>query len=948
MTPEQAEDWDRAKQLFAAPLEKAPAARAEFLAEACGNDRELRSEVQTLLSAHDQAGDFLESRGGLAHAERNRLVAGARIGPYEIVALIGAGGMGEVYRARDTRLGREVAIKVLPAGAQYEMGLRRFEQEARAAGSLNHPNILAVHDVGSHEGAPYIVSELLHGETLRERLTGKPLPLRKVIDLALQLAQGLSAAHDKGVIHRDLKPENLFITDEGRLKILDFGIAKLVHEGEAPKGKPVTQAGAVMGTVGYMSPEQVRGEPADHCGDIFAFGAILSERLTGKLAFDRPTPVETGNAILNDEPRELPESVPVELDRIVRRCLEKKPQERFQSAHDLAFQLASVPATTTGPRPDSLIGELQRRRVFRALVGYGIAAFAVLQIVEPVMHGLHWPDAVLSYVVVALAVGFPVVISLAWIFDVNAGRIERTVTATEGLTGTRLALVLVGIGLLAASPGVVWYFFLRAGAHLSFASSDEAFKAKSNAVPPASDVRAPPSVAVLPFVDMSETKDQEYFSDGLSEELIDLLTKIPELRVPPRTSSFYFKGKQSPIADIAKALGVTHLLEGSVRKSGNTLRVTAQLIRIDSGYNIWSEIYDSKLGDVFKLQNEIAGAVVKALKVSLLADGLPATAGTQSVEANDLYLRASFLYFQGSESGTARAVELLTRAVALDPAFAKAWAQLSRAKLLQARLKLIPAAQMESARLEGRRAAEKAVALDPNLAETHIALGRVYEWPDYDVSKAAAEFRRALEINPRSADAINHFASTVARKGRIDEQIRLLQQALAIDPLNVNIMQVLGQALLANGDPAAAEGIFRKELELAPTSMFVNAGLGRALMMLDRPAEALEFLKRDARTDAERQWVRVLECVFLGRTGEADALLASLETNPGSLDPVDIAQLHAFRGNKDRAFDWLERQYRADSEELTSWILYDPFLRPLRDDPRFKAMLRKLKLAEQQ
>ena len=298
---------------------------------------------------------------------------------YQIERELGQGGMGRVYVALDRKLGRRVALKML-SGAHTPEALQRFELEARAAGSLNHPNVLAVYDIGASEQGPYIVSELLGGQTLRARLAGRPLPLRKALELSVQLAQGLAAAHDKGVIHRDLKPENLFVTEEGRLKVLDFGIAKLAGEKIAQTGQgPITQTGTIMGTVGYMSPEQVRGDQTDHRTDLFSFGAILHETLTGKMAFERPTPVETGSAILNDEPRALPESVPEELQKIVERCLEKDARDRFQSARDLAFQLASIHVTGTGKRaPLKSTARLQRRLAFAFVGTLGlIGAFAL-------------------------------------------------------------------------------------------------------------------------------------------------------------------------------------------------------------------------------------------------------------------------------------------------------------------------------------------------------------------------------------------------------------------------------------------------------------------------------------------------------------------------------------------------------------------------------------------
>ena len=389
---------------------------------------------------------------------------------YAIEKEIGRGGMGRVFVARDRRLGREVAIKVLAASAQGTDALRRFEQEARATALLEHPNIVVVHDVGNAAGAPYIVSELLRGRTLRHRLASGTVSVAEAIDWSRQLAAGLCAAHEKGIVHRDLKPENLFLTDEGRLKILDFGIAKLLQTpgkaGEAPT-QPQTETGAILGTSGYMSPEQVRGEAIDVRSDIFSFGAILYEMLAGRAAFRRGGKVDTGYAILHDEPEPLPARVPLALGDIVRRCLWKNRDERFPSVRELTAALAQVTTPAAQARLPSIarsfFEELRRRRVFRALVAYGIAAFAILQIIEPVMHGLHWSDAVLTYVVIALAVGFPIVTSLAWIFDIKAGRIERTVAAgqTSTFRGAPLALQLLGIGVLAATPGLVWYFFAR-------------------------------------------------------------------------------------------------------------------------------------------------------------------------------------------------------------------------------------------------------------------------------------------------------------------------------------------------------------------------------------------------------------------------------------------------------------------------------------------------------
>jgi len=354
MTPER---WQQIRDVLEQALELAPGERSAFLNRACSSDQSLREEVETLLaSSDDLRSSFLQST-----TPRVTLTSGTKLGEYEVKSLLGSGGMGEVYRARDSRLGRDVAIKVLPSSLSADSDrLRRFEQEARAAAALNHPNILAVFQMGTYEGAPYLVSELLEGETLREQIKRGRLSMRKAIDCGVQIARGLAAAHEKGIVHRDLKPENLFVTKDGRVKILDFGLAKLTQPQSSSEHSALTltegtEAGVVMGTVGYMSPEQVRGEAADHRADIFAFGAILYEMLAGKRAFQKPTSPETMSAILNEDPpgiSQVAANIPPGLQRVVHRCLEKNPEQRFQSASDLAFALDALSESTSSATVD--------------------------------------------------------------------------------------------------------------------------------------------------------------------------------------------------------------------------------------------------------------------------------------------------------------------------------------------------------------------------------------------------------------------------------------------------------------------------------------------------------------------------------------------------------------------------------------------------------------------
>lgn len=464
---------------------------------------------------------------------------------------------------------------------------------------------------------------------------------------------------------------------------------------------------------------------------------------------------------------------------------------------------------------------------------------------------------------------------------------------------------------------------------------------KSAWVPPAR------SVAILPFVDLSEKRDQEYFSDGLSEELIDQLTNVPDLVVPARTSSFYFKGKQSTISDIARTLNVANVLEGSVRKAGTRLRVSAQLIRADNGYHIWSETFDRNVDDIFRIQDEIAGAVVKALKLSLLAGAVSDLGGTRNVEANDLFEQASYIYSQGASDADADAVRLARRAVQLDPQFARAWALLSRVRLFQDRHAALSDAERQAAESEARGAALKAVALQPNLPDAHVALGRVFTWIDHNTTTAEFEFELALRLNPRSSDALMQLSSVARARGEPEKRFSLAQRALALDPLNTNVLAMSGQLNYEAGRLEQAESLLRKLQEVSPRDQYVAQSLGSVMLLRGNPGAALAEFERGPISNEYRSWGEALAYPALGRQSDGDEALARVEksSDEGSIHPLYIALIHAYRGNVDTAFDWLDRQYRVDAEELKNLLIADdPMLNNLKSDPRFQALRQKLGL----
>jgi len=574
--------------------------------------------------------------------------------------------------------------------------------------------------------------------------------------------------------------------------------------------------------------------------------------------------------------------------------------------------------------PVSLFAELKRRRVIRALVGYGIAAFAVLQIIEPVMHGLHWRDEVLSYVVVALAVGFPIVVSLAWIFDVKAGRIKRTVAKNEGLKGPRLALVLVGIGMLAAAPGMIWYFIWPGQA-----------KPQREAAAPAALTQ---SIAVLPFANLSGGQENEYFSDGVTEEIINALANVEGVRVVARTSAFSFKGKNVNVRQIGEELNVATVLEGSVRREGNQLRVVAQLIGAADGYHIWSKTYDRELKGVFSLEDELARAIVQALKPRLV----PATLvqqTTSSTEAHDLYLKGRYFWNQRSQEGFAKARALFEKAIALDPTYALAHSGLADCYSLSVDYARARAAEvLPKAKKHALRAAE----LDDSLAEAHASLGMVSE-RDYDWSRAEREYRRAIELKPGYATAHHWYFLLLAATGHLAEAREEAERARQLDPTSAIINGALVGLFLDNREYDRAIDQALKGLELNPNFDLARVWLAISYRQAGHFGEALAALDqvRALPTGA-------LRAQLLAAAGDrvaAQRLLADVE-NRFPKEPVPrgaLAMAHLALGDKDGAFLWLERGIE-ERDQTVLGLKVSPQWDPIRSDPRYHMLLKRMKL----
>src|SRR5438132_1444363 len=589
------------EEIYRAALDQEPDQISAFLDTACGGDEPLRRKVEALLASRQRAASFIETSAvGLAtriiENGQADLLVGQTIGHYKISERIGTGGMGDVYLATDMTAGRKAALKLLPMRFTGDAErLKRFQQEAHAVVGLNHPNILTVYEIGEDHSIHYIASELIEGETLRQRLAHGRMQLSEAVDVAIQMASALAAAHNAGIVHRDIKPENIMLRPDGYVKVLDFGIAKLAEQ-ELPVNMPRDEAlllvetnlGSILGTVRYMSPEQACGEHVDQSTDIWSVGVVLYEMVTGQTAFTGDTPGEVMSSILKKEPPPLTSyfaHTPAELQQIISKTLRKDREERYHSAHEL----------------------LQALKDFR----HKLEVEADLARATASPFWLRWTRS-------------PAVLAL---------------------------VVLVG-ALALALP------FYR---HRNLTTS----------LPPEK------SIAVLPFLDLSEAKDQEYFCDGMSEEILETLAKVDGLRVVARTSSFSFKGKNVNAREVGEKLNVANVLEGSLRREGNRVRITAELIDTRNGFHLWTETYDRELAGIFALQDEITRSVVEALKIKL-AVSLPVQE-QRNREVYDFYLQVLYFSNKSSEEDLRRALDFFERAVEKDPSFAVAWTGIAKA-----------------------------------------------------------------------------------------------------------------------------------------------------------------------------------------------------------------------------------------------------------------------------
>jgi serine/threonine protein kinase/Tfp pilus assembly protein PilF len=769
---------------------------------------------------------------------QTKLEHGSIISHYRILSQIGVGGMGEVYLAEDTTLGRNVAIKFLSDEfSNDEDALARFVTEAKAVSALNHPNILTVHEIGEDENSRFIVTEFIEGETLRAKLGHEDqLSVDAALKIGGQVAEALAAAHAAGIIHRDIKPDNIMIRSDGLVKVLDFGIAKLVsadssavdHEAQTEL-LAQTQAGMVIGTVAYMSPEQARGRQIDVSTDIWSLGCVLYEMLAGKKAFHGESMADVLANVIHKDPQPIADQradSPRELDRVIARALCKRSEDRYASMSEMLADLKQIET--------KLLIQTELRR-----------------------------------------------------------------------SGERFEVV------------------------------------------PAEQPSGMASIAVLRFSDISTDKDRTYFSDGLTEEIIMNLSKLRELRVVSHGFAVRFAKEGKSYPQVASELGVRYLLDGSVRRHGKDLRITAQLVDAASDAYLWAETYRGTLDDIFEIQEKVAAEIVRGLQISLSPDEQQNLKRryTDNTEAFQLYLQGRFFWNRRSEDAIRTAIRYFEKAIAIDERYALAWAGIADSYSLLGEYGHIERKLLYP---KARAAVEKALEIDDGLAEVHTSLASLLMLNEWDWAKSEREFMRALELNPNYATAYHWYSGWLINMGRLDEALKMISRAADLDPISQAIVKDKGITLYYRREYEAA-------IELAKTTLELDADFATAHRLMSL---SLQGLKRfDEAITENAKWGELthnkLETMIslaqiqaaAGNVKEAKQLISKAEKSRLRSENTNrgMALVSAALGETDAAFEWLDKSFDAHEESLLS-IKVDPKFDPIRSDPRMAELLRRMKL----
>ena len=814
------------------------------------------------------------------------------ISHYRILSELGAGGMGEVYLAEDTRLNRKVALKILPADvAANEDRMRRFVQEAKAASALNHPNIITIYEIDQVDSVYFIASEFIDGQTLRKRMRNESLKLGQALDLAVQIAGALSEAHAAGIIHRDIKPDNIMLRRDGIVKVLDFGLAKLterpqsqVVDPDAPTRAAVkTEAGLVMGTAIYMSPEQARGLTLDARTDIFSLGVVLYETMAGCLPFNGKSTTEVLAEIISEhEPPPLARysrDVPAELERIISKALRKDRDERYQTIKDLLLDL------------QSLKQELEFEKKLERSTSQKSESF-------------------------------------------TANREQTTTSAGHTKSGIRKSpkvierktwtILIAAVLVLAAVIGAYLYFGrTRRGGAIE-------------------------SIAVLPLVNASNNPDTDYLSDGISESLINSLSQLPGVKVIASTSSLRYKGKEVDPKEVARTLGVEAILTGRVSQRDDNLLINVELIRAEDKTQIWGEQYDRKTTDLLTVQREIAREITSNLRLKLSGseEGRVTRHYTENPEAYQLYLKGRFYWNKRTGDGARKAIEYFQQAIEIDPNYALAYAGLADAYQL---LNLFADASPQEAFTKAKTAAKRALEIDETLAEAHTSLAQALFFYDRNYPEAQREYQRAIQLNPNYATTHQWYGVTyLAKMGRFDEAIAELKRAQELDPLSLPINADFGNTYIQARQYDKAIEQLRKTLEMDQSFYFAHALLGMAYQMKGDFQNAIAEYQQARRLNDDPFVLALLGNIYAvsGRKDEALKILDQLKqlSTQRFVYAYGIALVYVGLGDKDQAFQWLEKSFQ-DHEARINRLKVDPLFDSVRSDARYADLIHRIGLS---
>jgi len=901
-----AERQKQIEEIYHAALEIPDGERESFFKESCGADIELRREVESLLAFEKNSDNFLDTPPESVAAEmfdeqeKKASLIDKEVGHYKIKQLLGKGGMGDVYLAEDARLNRKVALKFLSAPICDDKNiLRRFEQEAFAASALNHPNILTIYEFEAKGEVCFLAAEYIEGETLREHSKSGLMSLQSALDIAIQMASALGAAHSAGIVHRDLKPENIMIRRDGIVKVLDFGLAKLTEKKEvdsetATRALVQTKAGIVMGTVGYMSPEQAKGKDTDERTDIWSLGVVLYEMITSQLPFTGETANERIASILKTESLPLSHyvsDIPKELERIVGKTLRKNREERYQHIKDFWLDLKDLKQDLEFQNKLGRTASPNRKEVDTQVFNHTTS-------------------------------------------DVANTTSSAEYIASEIKQHKPISIAVLMILLLAIGGLSFWYF----GNHSSNPAQIE-------------------SIAVMPFVNESGNADGEYLSDGMTETLINSLSQLPKLSVKARSSVFRYKGKETNVKQVGADLNVQAVLNGRIIQRGGNLTLGLELVDAETGNQIWGEQYNRKQTDLIALQSEIARDVSQKLRTRLSGaeEQRVAKTYTANPEAYQLYLQGLYHWHKRTPEDIRKSIALFQQAIEKDPSYALAYAGLGLAYGVLPSNSIMTKQETNENRIKRRAALSKAQELDDSLAEVHADLGGYKSEIEWDFVSAEKEFKRAIELNPNFASARQWYSEFLSRMGRHEEAFAEINKAHEIDPFSRAVSANIGLRFYQarRFDEAVAQ--YKKAIEMEPSYPAVHAFLASAYEAKGMYQEAITarrmagiLLEKGSAESSERKAAAFTQAL---KTGGAQGYwrkhleLSLNEYEQGYESAFGVAETYAQLGEKDLAFEWLEKSFAAHEVNLVV-IKAKPAFDGLSSDARFQDLLRRVGLPQ--